>query len=365
MIGPKLLCLLLLLCLILSGCGFKDIDKRFFVVAMGIDKSEDPTNPYRITLKLAVPSPQIAPGTSKSQNESINAGSIAEGVRMLKSHVDKELDFGHCKIFLIGEQIARDDYNNFIQWMQRRRDIQSVADMGVGKPDAESLLRINPVSERYPGNTLFLSFGADGTDNPYTYMEPASDFFRRVSERGMDPLLPVIQQDHVNKEGYIINRNALMDKTHIKLILNPNESQLFNQLAKKLSKSSVTAKYNGEEFIGVITQIHRKYTITNKDGKPLLKMTVRIKALLEQAPPNLFNQEWSKIEKKLSEDYAQEAKALLVKIQKAGVDPMGFGLRYRATHPGDQAWKDWQSIYPELEFAVDASITIEGTGLIK
>src|SRR5690606_5250855 len=74
---------------LLSGCGFKDIDKRYFVVGMGIDKGENEEKPYRITLKLGVPSIQIDAGKSKTQVETIEAVSIAEGVRMLKSRSEE------------------------------------------------------------------------------------------------------------------------------------------------------------------------------------------------------------------------------------------------------------------------------------
>ena len=42
--------------LVLTSCGFKDIDKRIFVQAIGIDHSGNDEKPYRVTLKLAVPS---------------------------------------------------------------------------------------------------------------------------------------------------------------------------------------------------------------------------------------------------------------------------------------------------------------------
>lgn len=204
--GPYLL-LLLILIEMLSGCGFKDIDKRFFVVATGIDLSGNEKKPYRVTLQLAVPSPKIEPGASKTQIETIDAESISEGVRMLKSYVDKELDFGHCKVFIIGKKLARTNYADLLQWMNRRRDIQRVADIAIGKPDANTLLHVLPISERYPGNTLFLSFGADGTESSYMYVESLSDFARRASEEGLDPLMPVIMKD--NQESFIINRTAL------------------------------------------------------------------------------------------------------------------------------------------------------------
>ncbi|OBZ12383.1 MULTISPECIES: Ger(x)C family spore germination protein [Bacillales] len=349
--------------LLISGCGFKDIDKRFFVVALGIDLSENEKKPYRLTLQLAVPSPKIEPGASKTQIETIDTQSVAEGVRMMKAYVDKELDFGHCKVFLIGEKLARQDYQNLLEWMTRRRDIQSVADIAIGKPDAESLLKVKPVSERYPGNTLFLSFGSDGTESSYTYVESLSDFSRRASEQGLDPLMPVIAKD--KRESYVINRTALLNKKRVKLMLTPAESQLYNQLASDFTKSSMHGMFQGMDLVVALTEIHSKYRIGKHDGEETVMMDIKMKVVFEEAPKGIYNDQWRPIEKKLSEEYAKSCVALLRKIQKAGVDPVGFGLRYRATHPGKDAWKQWQKIYPTIKFVVHANIIIEGTGLIK
>ena len=347
----------------LSSCGFKDIDKRFFVVALGLDMSDNEKKPYRITLQLAVPSPKIEPGASKTQIETIESESISEGVRMLKAYVDKELDFGHCKVFIIGEKLARKDYRDLLQWMMRRRDIQSVADIAIGKPDAESLLKVRPVSERYPGNTLFLSFGADGTESSYTYVESLSDFSRRATEEGLDPLMPVIVKD--NKQSFIMNRTALLNKKKVKLVLSPPESQLYNQLAMDFTKSSMHGMFEGINLVVALTEIHSKYHIGKQNGEETITMDIKMKVVFEEAPKGLYERDWASIERQLNKIYAKSCVALLRKIQKAGVDPVGFGLRYRATHPGSGAWKQWESIYPTVKFVVRANIKIEGTGLIK
>lgn len=39
---------------LITGCGFKDIDKRMFVVGVGVDKSNSEEKPYKITLKMTV-----------------------------------------------------------------------------------------------------------------------------------------------------------------------------------------------------------------------------------------------------------------------------------------------------------------------
>lgn len=348
---------------LLSGCGFKDIDKRFFVVAIGIDKSENEKKPYRITLQLAIPSPKIEPGASKSLIKSIDAANIAEGVRMMKSYVDKEIDFGHCKIFLLGEKIARTDYDDILQWMTRRRDIQNIAYVAVGMPDAESLLKVTPLSERYPGNTLFLSFGADGTESSYIYVESLADFSRRALEKGLDPLLPVIMKD--TSESFIINRTALLDKKRIRLILSPDDAQLYNQIANDFTKSSMHGMFKGMELVVALTEIQSKFHIGKKNGTDTITMNVKMKVVFEEAPYGLYNNQWGVIEQQLSKEYEKSCIALMQKIQKAGVDPFGFGLRYRANHPGAEAWKEWESIYPTVKFDAHVDIKIEGTGLIK
>lgn len=360
--GAAVLFLFLAL-LALGGCGFKDIDKRFFVVGTGIDWSGNESKPYRITLQLAIPSPKIEPGASKVQYETIDAPTIAEGVRMLKAYVDKELDFGHCKMMIIGEELAKRDISHSIDWMLRRRDIQSVATVAVGRPSAETILQVQPASERYPGNALLLSFGADGTESSYNYVESLSGLSRRLTEKGMDPALAIITDD--GKESYIINQVALFDKNKIKLILSPTETQLFNQLSDHFMKASMHGMFKGTPMVIAITQLDSRFRINQKTEPLLVSMKVRMNVVFEEAPNGLFDSQWESIEDALSADYEKTAIQLLKKIQRQGVDPFGFGLRYRAIHPGQDSWKIWNQLYPDAKFSVDARVKIEGTGLIR
>ncbi|MFC4776405.1 Ger(x)C family spore germination C-terminal domain-containing protein [Paenibacillus sp. GCM10023252] len=348
--------------LLLTSCGFKDIDKRFFVVALGIDRTDNEQKPYRLTLRLAIPSSMVEPGEAKAEVETINTSSIAEGLRMMKSHVDKELDFGHCKIFMLGERLTSEDYRDTLQWMSRRRDIQSVADIAIGRPAAEPVLEIMPQSERYPGNALFLSFGSDGTESSFTYVTSLSELIRRSEENGLDPILPIVTED---KNTYTINRAALLDKKQSKLVLLPSETELFIQLTGSKTKSSTNGMFEGTRLVVGINQLSTRFKIEKRNGTPVIVFHVSMKVILEDAPRGLYDKHWGPIERKLAGEYAEQSIALLRKIQKAGVDPFGFGLRYRAMHPGNGAWEEWKRIYPEADFEVKAKFKIEGTGLIK
>ncbi|MBH5317221.1 Ger(x)C family spore germination protein [Paenibacillus sp. GSMTC-2017] len=354
---------LLLLFNVLGGCGFKDIDKRFFVVATGFDLSGNENKPYRITLQLAIPSPQVEPGSSKTQYETIDAPSIAEGIRMLKSYVDKELDFGHCKMFIIGESLARKDITLLVDWMLRRRDIQNVANIAVGRPNAASILHIQPKSERYPGNALLLSFGADGTESSYSYAESLSGLARRISEKGIDPILSIVT-NHGDK-SYIINQVAIFDKTKIKAVLTPPETQLFNQLTNHFTKASMHGMFGGAKLVVAINKLHSSFQVKNGKDTPLVTMKVSMEVVFEEAPTGIYDVDWKPIEKQLSEEYVKASTKLLKKIQQTDVDPFGFGLRYRADHPKQRNGNEWKSVFAQSQFDIKVDMEIKGTGLIK
>jgi spore germination protein KC len=54
------------MCLSLYGCGFKDIDKRFFAVSIALDEPEDKAKKYAVTVRLAIPSPEEKFGANQS-----------------------------------------------------------------------------------------------------------------------------------------------------------------------------------------------------------------------------------------------------------------------------------------------------------
>ncbi|QHW30613.1 Ger(x)C family spore germination protein [Paenibacillus rhizovicinus] len=354
---------LLLIPIATGACGFKDIDKRFFVVSMGIDPADKGAKGFKITLRLAVPSPKNEPGSSMSKIVSIQAESIAEGVRLLKAHVDKELDFGHCKLFLLGKGIVEKDYKPTLNWLSRRRDVQSIAFMAVGQPDAQSILQIEPTTERYPGNTLFLMFGNDATQSSYLSSVFLFDFIRRFEEKGINPVLPVIRGE---KNGYAITQLGLFDDTKLLVTLNPGETETFNQIKNQNRKSTVSMKMNGIPLVINVDHIDSHFKLSKVNNEYVLKQTLKVSGLFEEAPLGIYNEDWKKLEALFNKQISGEIEKLLKKFQQAGVDPMGFGLRYRATHAGSpQTYKDWLKIYPNLKFDVKVQTKIDGVGLVK
>ncbi|QJD81748.1 Ger(x)C family spore germination protein [Cohnella herbarum] len=345
------------------GCGFKDIDKRFFVVAMGIDRGSKP-NTYRVTLRLAIPSSKIESGEAKTEVESYESPSIAEAVRHLKALVDKELDFGHCRVILFGKTLMETGVADPLRWLSRRRDIAMVAFMGMAEPDAFNILKLHPQSERYPGNALFLSFGSEGTESSFTLTEYLFDWARRQSETGKDGYLPIIRRD-IDNNSYRIDRVAFLDKQKLRLCLEPQEAQLFNISAKHFEKSFIAVPYQGTRIVLALSKIKSHVNISNSEA-PVVNYYIRASGFLEDSPQYLLEGNAPNIENLLQTEFNSQLEDLLYKIRDAGVDPYGFGLHYLAQYFGrSKEWEYWKKAYPTVSFRVHSRIVIDKSGLIK
>jgi spore germination protein KC len=347
---------------LLTGCGFKDIDKRLFVVSIGIDPAIDSSKKYLISLKFAIPI--IEEKSNESMIVSEEADTISEAVRMIKTKVDKEIDFSHAKVIVYNQKIVQQEIEpNLYYWFIRRRDIQEVSWVAIGKPSALDVLKLKPKSERLPSNSLFLALGRDGPETAYIFPEFLFDFKRRFSEKGLDPYLPIIE---VNKNGFEINKVGLLNKKQLKLSLKPMETMTLNFLLNNESKSALVIDNKEKRLIIDTKRVKTKYNIVADNQKqPYIRFDITINGRIEEADFSVNNADIPEYEKLARKVTQENIYKFLVKMQNAKVDPIGFGLRYRARHFEKDDWKTWQQLYPVIKFKVNTDVQIEDTGLVE
>ncbi|MDP4084341.1 MAG: Ger(x)C family spore germination protein [Bacillota bacterium] len=347
----------------LSGCGgYKDIDKRFFVVAIGIDAAKSHTKKYLISLKFAIPSVEKKPNDFIIVSE--EADTMAEAVRIIKTKVDKEVDFSHAKVVVFNEKIVQKKMEpHLIYWFSRRRDIQKILWTVIGRPTALEVLKTKPKFEQIPSNSMFLALGKEGTETPYIFGEYLFDFKKRLIEKGLDPFMPIIE---VKKGLLVINTAGLFNKKRLKMVLTPEQTKLLYYIFNSEQKSAIKVKSRKLYFIIDTQKIKSSYKMdTSNPNHSIIKTKIKIKGRLEEAMFSPKNSELPAYEKLAEKDIDKQVKNLLLKLQKANLDPIGFGLYYRARHFQNNDWKTWQHIYPNLTFEVHTDVHIEDTGLIE
>ncbi|WP_422658680.1 Ger(x)C family spore germination protein [Paenibacillus sp. EC2-1] len=359
--------LVMLMCssmMILGGCEFRDIDLRLFVVAIGVDVIEDNSDLLRFSFKMSLPTGDPKTGEVNLLVVTEDATNIATAIRQAKSKVDKELDFGHCKGVMYGEAYARRDIRKVQDWTIRRRDIQLLMYPTVAIPTAEAVLKVQPKTERIAGNSLFLALSEDGSDSPYITKMYSFDLARRMNEKGKDPIMPVIEV--VNESLLDIKKVALMDKQKVLEILSPEETKLFNLLFRKDLRTNFGMEQDGNHYEANITNSRAKFNIKSGGlGQEEIAYTIRLMGNLEEKDEvgKLTHQDIVNIEQGFSKDIATDVTNLLEKIQKTGVDPLGFGLRYFGTHWNNETEvEEWREMYPRIKFGVKVHTAIKSTG---
>ncbi|WNS42567.1 Ger(x)C family spore germination protein [Paenibacillus sp. MMS20-IR301] len=358
--------LVLLVSLALTGCNFKDIDRRIFVVAIGIDPGKE-QGTFKVSLKLAIPQGDVTKIDEKMQILTEESESISEALRRMKSKVEKELDYVHCKTLILGEQVAARDIRHVVDWAVRRRDIQLILNFAVGKPEALDVLKVKPPSERIPSNSLILAMSGQGTESPFISSVYSYQLMRSIYEQGIDPILPIIEAQ--GEEQFLIDKIALLDKNKIKLVLSPDESRLFNLLSRPNLRTNFPAHIGDGMYQYYTESSSSSYKIvTPQEEEPYIRYTIKISAILEENSTEemVTHALLKKIEHDGEDELNKAVTALLVKIQNSGMDPMGWGLHYGSRHwNNDTEMAEWETIYPRLKFQVKAKVNIKYSGMIK
>ncbi|MFJ8258737.1 Ger(x)C family spore germination protein [Peribacillus asahii] len=366
-LGRPFLSTVLALSLILqSGCGFKDIDKRIFVLSIGIDHTDNEKKPYKVILKLAVPSRSLKESDTKYTYLTKESESFSSAIRLLKTHVDKELDFGHTKVIVLGEEILHHDLADITDFFLRRRDIQMVAWMAIGTPTAESVLKAEPASEMASSHALFNLFDQTAVESSYIISTYLFDFHRKMIETGIDPVLPVLRSSK-NKKKIIVNSAALLAKNKAPIKLSPQETKLYNLMTNNIQKLDIIIKKDKLLYtVSIDTAKTNFKIITKPTHKPALKMDVTMKGIIEESNRHINPKKLDTYSKYASKEVEKEITALLTKLQENGADPLGFGVRYKATHLHTRdTYKEWKKLYSEIAFDVNVKVSIMSTGIIE
>lgn len=357
---------LLLICicvLFLGGCDFKDIDKRLFVLSIGIDKAEHLERGYKVSLKLGLPKGQSTTNSENFQLLTEEQETIYEAVQLISSKVDKQLDFGQAKGLILGKSLVNEDYRDALDWLNRQRFMQGVAWIGVGKPSALAVLKVRPKSEELPSNALFQAFGHTGAESQYIHSQYLFEFYRNTKEKGVSPVLPYIE---AKNDHYEIDQACVLDDKELILTLSSDHTKLLNLLTGKVDQIDFKTRLQKQPIVAHIDQIGVKHSLHLSATKPLVMVHLQLSGLILErtSKVKLTDATFRQTEQLVAAQVETEVTALLEEFQEYKLDPAGFGLTYRSTHWEDPAveWQNWQRIYPKLKFQVQADVELRASG---
>lgn len=352
---------------LLAGCGFKDIDKRVFVTGIGVDPSEKEEGGYKVTLKLSLPVASIKSSTGPNYEYLVHEGeTLAEAIRILETHTDKILEFGHAKIIVINDDLLQDNVKDFMDYFIRRSDIQLIAWVAAAKSSAESILRIEPAAESAVSSTLVNFFGSSGAESPFITSTFLYEFRRDMLSDGVDAVLPLVEASEDKKE-LIVNKSLVVKEESQPLELSSEQSKYYNTIINGMSGFSYKAEKGDLTIVINMERTDVHYKVMMDDGKPTsIKMKVKMVGIIGQSNKNLSLTKLNEYDQIAAEAVEKKIKDFLTTVQEQNFDPIGFGLRYRSSVLYNKnTVSEWQKVYPNLPIDVSVGVELKGTGAIE
>ncbi len=157
----KIVCLLCLISTSVGCLGARETDQLAFVLAIGFDKAEN--NQQEVTITIANTLAFSSTGGSGGQNAasyetvSVKAPSAWETGNLFNSFNSRELAYMHTKVFVIGEETAKDGIEKYLTAVSRFREARGNSSLYICKGKAKDFLMNNkPVLETSPAKQIEL-----------------------------------------------------------------------------------------------------------------------------------------------------------------------------------------------------------------
>jgi len=144
----KKACLILLIALLVfmgSSCwDKKEIEQQAFVIGLALDKGVKTEN-IIVTFQIALPQAFVAEAQSNEPfwNISVEAADITAAEYHLSRMINQVPNLEHCQIILIGEELARQGLDNYLDFLIRTQEVRRMVKVGIVQGKAKDVLEID------------------------------------------------------------------------------------------------------------------------------------------------------------------------------------------------------------------------------
>ncbi|MFD0695532.1 Ger(x)C family spore germination protein [Paenibacillus sp. GCM10027628] len=393
--------LLVSLFMVTAGCWDRqEIEERAVVLGIGVDQAEPGaaqkeesiahkpgtlTPPeqgmIRLTVQVAVPGRiPLGPGAGGESSAGGNktlwivsgvGHTMDDALTGLQQRIAPPLFFGHLRIIVVSEKVAKKGMQNLNDYFRRNPDIRRMSWMFISKGSAMDIMKASPQLERVP--TIYLMTTMDQSVKMGRFPNDfLGIFWSSMSSKGKEGYLPYaehIGRDNIEIDGFAYFRgDKLVGVTKpVDIIfymsvmgMNPSGGQAF----VKIPGTSEYLEYSGRSR-KAITRVDIVNGQPHINVRILLEGNIREKSNEEVV---LSHDIIQTMEKQLEKDAEKEFLDLIHRTQKKGSDIFGFGehVRARQWKYWDQNIKTkekWQEMYRDIKVDLTVQIQIRRVGM--
>ncbi|HYG59611.1 MAG TPA: Ger(x)C family spore germination C-terminal domain-containing protein, partial [Symbiobacteriaceae bacterium] len=283
----------------------------------------------------------------------------------------RRLNFSHRRVFMVGEELAREGIGTLLDPVARVPQNRMTAFLSVARGRAVDVLNADAPIEQFPAEMV-----RELTQAVMRRPTTLTTFIGQILETGVDPIAAVFEtyhtaagSDSLSYQGIRLAGMGLFRDANLVGILEGPQAQGLLLAMGLASDPSIAVPAPWGDFI-IVVRLHE----TTAQLVPLLhgdrvSARVRIQAkfsLQENTSPTPIHSRGisGRLKPALEGQVRQMAEAAIKEAQAAGADPLGIG---HAIHSADPAyWRriqpSWERLYAKMKVQVEVALQLEHTG---
>lgn len=383
---------ILLLIIPIGGCWQRrELNETAFVLGLGIDKAP---SGFKVTLQVVIPSaitPQAAGGGGgvgvPVTKSSFIVPTLYETQRQYALISSRSAYYGHIRVLVIGEELARSGIGEVLDVLRRSREPRDDYYVMVARNNtAENVLGILTPLNKLPASKLFETLEKSQNISAKTVAVPFRDFLENLLSEGKSPVLTGLEiigdakagkkqsslEDTTPKARMRFSNVAVFRGDKMLGWLDDNQSIGYNYVTDNVVQS--TGPVTGEDGMPIVigalqTNTIRKVKIEN--GKPHIYLHVKATCNVQEveSQDDLSKEETiQELERKAEERIIYRMRSSVEQInERFNADIMGFGESIYRANP--KAWAKLKEEYggdylKSLQIHYKATVRINRIGLI-
>ncbi|WP_456275295.1 Ger(x)C family spore germination protein [Bacillus sp. AK128] len=360
--------------LVLSGCWDRDeVNDVAYVIATGFDKIEE--NQLQVSVQVPLPGAMGEGGGGGGGTSGgpfyVDSGvgrNIRESNSDLQARMSRELYFGHRRVLVFGEKLARSGFEKSLDVVLEQPQSRLSSYVLLTKGSALEILNGTPHLEQLPAEAMReMAKSSDVTT--------VKDILIDLSRQGKDPVIPTVEivqtqngESEDKKDEYKIDGYGILKDDQLKFFTNKDESSGVRWLLEKYPGSDYTFSVGEKDELNVF--IHEQTMKINSkivNGKPTFTIDINVNAHTNQNEPNLDlekQEDYDLATSKMGEQIKAEVTKILNHSTSEGIDMCGLGwhlYRNEIFLWEKELKNEWETLLPDLEINVKVTAEIERT----
>lgn len=318
-------------------------------------------------------------GKNNERLVTINSDSFTAALRGLQNYEDKIFIGSHVRDIIIGEELAKNNMNIWLDFASKSSDIRSNSNVYIAKEMTSTELFSTTLENEYSISDRIFNIVRDSRfDNEARKVRllDVMDMFLDESRIGVIPCITTVKNGERQIADYTIEREPDSDISRIELAgygiinggklvgyLNSNETDGYDYVNNLINEDALTVIKDGEEYgVDLINSKTKFYFEFSNDDltKIIIKTDTKNYIAETSSGENIFAHNVNEIEKLEDEIIANKIRTVIDRAQSEKIDFIEIGKKLEFKHP--YKWRQikdkWDEIFPNVPVEIEVNSKI-------